>query len=331
MLLPRSTKEYVPARCNRTKTQYIVVPVDFTTQNAYNKIVKLWQPLSNISSMLEIGKPYCASLVESSKDGRYLVIVSPYNTIIVWDAIKKTIYQEFREKIKVNSISISPDSADLLVGLSDGTIHIWDLMTCSLKYEKRAEGYDYCYHVVYNLNGSGLVVNSSGCYLIDTKTAIETYLSKVGSVKLAKISPDGETLVTITDGALILQKELHIFNIANNQIVHTITEDDDIYSLDFSNDNRYLLYSVGHDKYKVIDVDTSQTILTRKLPQINDITNSIKKVEFSPSGREILVALRYGDLFLHNFPPLQEIIDQVKERFKNRTLTSDEKAMFYIE
>ena len=41
MLLPRSTKGYVPEEENRTEIPYIVVWVDFTSQNAYNTLEKL--------------------------------------------------------------------------------------------------------------------------------------------------------------------------------------------------------------------------------------------------------------------------------------------------
>lgn len=38
-----------------------------------------------------------------------------------------------------------------------------------------------------------------------------------------------------------------------------------------------------------------------------------------------------NNVIIWDFPPLQELIDQTHERFKNRQLTLEERRMYYLE
>ena len=70
----------------------------------------------------------------------------------------------------------------------------------------------------------------------------------------------------------------------------------------------------------------------------------IDDFSFTDDGRYIMVVLNdyldatifirkhhHGVIRQYDFPPLQELIDQTRERFKNRPLTDEERKMYYLE
>ena len=62
---------------------------------------------------------------------------------------------------------------------------------------------------------------------------------------------------------------------------------------------------------------------------------SVVYATFSPDGETILSAglseIILWDAQSKNFPPLQELIDQTRERFKDRPLTPEERRKYYLE
>jgi WD40 repeat protein len=60
-------------------------------------------------------------------------------------------------------------------------------------------------------------------------------------------------------------------------------------------------------------------------------TINVTTASFSPDGRYIVSASADGTVKIWDFPPLQELIDSTRERFKDRELTQEEKRKYYLE
>lgn len=58
---------------------------------------------------------------------------------------------------------------------------------------------------------------------------------------------------------------------------------------------------------------------------------AIKYVEFNPNGTQLLTYTYGGIVSLWSFPPLQQLINETRERFKNRTLSQKEREQYYLE
>lgn len=58
---------------------------------------------------------------------------------------------------------------------------------------------------------------------------------------------------------------------------------------------------------------------------------AIKYVEFNSSGTQLLTYTYGGIVSLWSFPPLQQLIDDTRERFKNRPLSQKEREQYYLE
>ena len=58
---------------------------------------------------------------------------------------------------------------------------------------------------------------------------------------------------------------------------------------------------------------------------------SINSATFSPDGKRIVSASDDNTIRIWDFTPLQDLIDQTRERFKDRPLTAEERRMYYLE
>ena len=100
-------------------------------------------------------------------------------------------------------------------------------------------------------------------------------------------------------------------------------------TVDYSPDGNLLLITT--DKNVLICEAKSVNTLA-KLTHMDDVLSAT----FSPDGRQIMVvekgkALWNASIRIWDFPPLQDLIDQTRERFKNRPLTPEERRMYYLE
>lgn len=294
------------------------------------KQICVWNKSLNSYTYIDIGGVYSARLAEYSEDGNVLVLVTTDNKIVARDLKNEKTLLSVYEDEKVTSISISPNSDELLLGLTNGNIHIWNLQTGSMtnvRYEQNS--YNYCYHVQYSINEDNIAFSDHlGLSLLNLQTGtVNRLLQDNESIHTIKYSLNGLYLAATTNRVFFL------WNLSNDfpTIQYTFSIETDVQSIDFSTDSRYLLYSKGSHSFVVCDVQTGAIVLEQEIYWNNDITNTIKKVQFSRSGTEILVALRYGDIYIFEFIPLQDIIDQLKVRFKDRELTLKEKKEFYLE
>ena len=64
---------------------------------------------------------------------------------------------------------------------------------------------------------------------------------------------------------------------------------------------------------------------------LNGHTDMVESTAFSPDGKHIVSASFDRTIMIWEFPPLQELIDQTRERFKDRPLTAEERKMYYLE
>lgn len=100
---------------------------------------------------------------------------------------------------------------------------------------------------------------------------------------------------------------------------------DMVRSAAYSPDGREKL-STSYDKtIKVENADDFREVYSYSLPSTG------YERTFSPDGRTIAVACEDGNIYLIDFPPLQELIDQTRERFKNSPLTPEERRQYYLE
>jgi WD40 repeat protein len=76
----------------------------------------------------------------------------------------------------------------------------------------------------------------------------------------------------------------------------------------------------------VVDVETGEE-LHRKEGENNVLNSS----SYSPDGKRMLTISSDRTIRIWDFPPLQELIDKTRTRFKTRPITDEERRMYYLE
>ena len=97
-------------------------------------------------------------------------------------------------------------------------------------------------------------------------------------------------------------------------------------SVSFSPDGKRIISASKDKSICILDAQTGQCLQILK-----GHTDYVNSASFSPDGRRIVSASGDGTVRIWEFPPLQELINQTRERFKNRKLTPEERRKYYLE
>lgn len=129
--------------------------------------------------------------------------------------------------------------------------------------------------------------------------------------------------------------DITIWDVSKNQLLHTFNAHvGDILALAFSPDGK-LIVSAGVDQCIYLwDVETGNFFLWLDLSSLLILDGDEAKPEqimFSPDGHRIICSSEIGSTIVWDFPPLQELIDKTRERFKKRPLTTKERQKYYLE
>lgn len=142
--------------------------------------------------------------------------------------------------------------------------------------------------------------------------------------KYSYINSTGKQMISAFD----TNGNLCIWDIGTGRILHTLVSgrDDLINSAFFSPNGELILTSSRDCTIRVWDIKKGICIYTLPLLEYSDV----QYASFSPDGKRIVAACD-DDIVIVDFPPLQDLIDQTRERFKDRPLTPEERKMYYLE
>ena len=152
----------------------------------------------------------------------------------------------------------------------------------------------------------------------ECKNVLEGHTSYVHS---AAYSPDGRYIVSASDDYTI-----RIWDAVTGECKRVLEgHTEAVNSAAYSPDGREIVSASWDKTIKVWNADDSREVYSYSLP------STCTDASFSPDGRTIAVACEDGSIYLIDFPPLQELIDQTRERFKNYPLTPEERRQYYLE
>lgn len=269
-----------------------------------------------------------------SPDMKSIVSTSRDSTICIWDVnTGKCLWISEKYVNEVNHASYSPDGKHIVSVHGDSTIHICDTNTRKcLRILKDHTG--YIYSAVFSPNGQRIASTSAD----GTIRIWDTYSGKclrilkghTAHVTSIVFSPDGQKIASKS-----FDHTVRIWDTESNQCILTI--EDYCYRMNFCPDGKGLLW-VSSEGIGIWNLASGQFIPIGKRdrdPFSFDFEDE-QFITFSPDGKYIMLpTLSSKDNVIRiidfPYPPLQELIDETRERFKDRQLTPEERRKYYLE
>ena len=287
--------------------------------------IRVWD-LSSLSEIMVIrGNNGIHNSLIYSPDGKMLASCSDDNSIIVWDA--KTFNKLHELKGDASHIAFSPDSR--LIAASDNKrIIVWDIS--SQKVVTAMKGHSEAIICLEFSPDGGKIASGawdgtiriwdvhSGQLLtvLDGHPDDNDYSPCINSISF---SPNQKIIAsTLADGTIKL------WNYKSGKEVLSVNTHAN--SVSFSPDGRLVL-SVNNNILRLFDATTGQEI-----DELDGHTGSVISAIFSPKGH-LIVSGSQEDKTVRIWPffPLQDLIIQSTERFKDAPLSLNERRTYYLD
>ena len=258
-----------------------------------------------------------------SPDGSEIVSASSDNTVRIWDSRTgecKHILSGHTSRVK--SANYSPDGSEIVSASWDNTIRIWDSRTGECKHVLSGHDHHIGNYASYSPDGSEIVYTSSDNSIRIWEPAIDECKRVLTGhndwVSSLNYSPDGSEIVSASGDSTI-----RIWYSRTGECKHVMAEQ--CVFVSYSPDGSYFVSVLNDKRIKVWNAKDGREVYSLVFPSQCD------EAVFSSDSRMIALACSDGNIYLIDFPPLQELIDQTRERFKNNPLTEDEKRAYYLD
>ncbi|MBR4678872.1 MAG: hypothetical protein IKO99_12800 [Bacteroidales bacterium] len=315
--------------------RYVAVRVcrenDIDNFNAYFDVIMIFDVKTGeqVVTDIKFDEQYAVSSIAFSPDDKNIVLAYRQDLLIFDTKTGQQVGDTLKGHTgKVYSASFSPDGRYIVSASMDETVRIWDAKTGQ--------------HVGNPLEGHTAEVKSAlfspdGRYIVSTSfdNTIRIWDAKTGEqvgsplvghtnfVNSASFSPDGRYIVSASD-----DKTVRIWDAKTGQQIGNPLEGHtaEVKSALFSPDGKYIVSTSKYDyTVRIWDAKTGLQVDDPLHYEFPITTN------FSPDGRHIMSVDEGGTLKILDFPPLQELIDSTRERFKDRPLTPEERKKYYLD
>ena len=304
----------------------------YIVSGSSDETIRIWDASTGVE-MCPPFKRHTSSVnsVSFSPDGRYIVSGSSDKTIRLWDASTGVEVCPPLEghTSSVESVSFSPDGRFIASGSADRTVRVWDInmnLPNGILFEIPKF---YASSIAFNIDCNRVMMFSypGTVDIWDIKTGNQVcssvkYLTT--NVTAQAFSHDDKRVVAASvDGTIYIWNVSPRLQLCLSMTGHSAR----VNSVAFSPDGRYIVSSSSDKTIRLWDASTGFEMC----PPFEGHTSSVNSVSFSPDGRYIVSGSDDKTIRRWDFPPLQELIDQTRERFKDRQLTPEERKMFYLD
>lgn len=269
--------------------------------------------------------PDVCNWITFSPDGKLFAASSAVDgdgTLMIWNTkTGKAIHSLAGHTNWISTISISPDGKQLISSSWDRTTRFWDIETGNETRQLQL----LTNSIVFSPDMKVIAFAESGstkALLCDAKT-LDTLMMLEGhlsSISKLFYSPNGKIIASSDDNATT-----KLWDSETGECLHSIKG----YFVSFSPNSKYCILKSNLEPYKTNDIYNTET--GHCIHSISRKTDTICCASFSEDGLNIITVLSNGTICQWPFPPLQDLIDQTRERFKDRPLTDEERRLYYLE
>ena len=264
--------------------------------------------------------------MEYSPDGQHIVTASNDCTAKIWNrSLRQSPLVLKGHREKVFAARYSPDGQCVATASSDSTIRLWDSATGQCKAVlrgHRGDVRDVCFSPDGSLLASASYDKEVWVWDMSTLQPITKLQGHTSSVCSVCFSPDGLQLVSASWDNTIKLWDMSDGTVLRDWTAHR----KGIRSVKFSPDGRTVASVSWENNAKIWDVSTGRIV-----HELKGHDRQVTSVSYSLDGHTIITSSDDGTVRTWDFSPLQQLIDQTRERFRNRQLTPDERQEYYLE
>lgn len=281
---------------------------------SFDNTIHIWDVSTCVELKILKGHTHMVTHAAFSPDGRRVISASFDKTVRIWDV---ALYRELKiiksHKEIVTSAEFSPDGKNIVSVSAGNIVRFWDVSTCRELGETIIRvGNDYSSKHDLELLKSNNIAQDW------VKNHVGNFTQNSNHVGF---SPDGTCVVRASwDGTIVL------WNSETEKKIMLEGHKGSVNSAFFSPDGTRVVSASADRTIRIWDVDSR-----KELEVLEGHFSSVNDARFSQDGRHIVSSSSDGTIRIWDFPPLQELIDQTRERFKDRPLTKEEREQYYLE
>lgn len=262
-----------------------------------------------------------------SNDGRYIVSASWDKTVGIWDGHNgKLLHKLIGHSGDILFAVFSPNGKQVASASRDRTVRVWDSTSGE------------CLHIYYGHQDeiNSVCYSSDGQYLLSSSrdNTIRLWEVMTGNcIRTIDTSPNHALLITIDSKdkhiiASMNNYDLSIWNLQSGEPMPTCEEDrDKLIHFLLTPDRNYIVgTTTGENVVQVWDRKSKQCVQS-----YIGHTQRVWSFAFNPAGDKVVSASSDHTIKIWDFPPLQTIISNTRNCYKDRQLTVEEREQYYFE
>ena len=266
-----------------------------------------------------------------NNDGSKLVTTS-YDSrghiVSVWNTMDNRLLCTFKPAKKwsrMKGINICDDDTTIIT-IQDSTISFWNANTGDcIKVVSRYLRNKWSSNMVLSPNGQELAMVTNEDSICLTNLLTETPMFNLGrhiGASCLSYSKDNTLLASGSENGTV-----KLFRVSNDRKPLLLDGgSSQVASLFFSNNMKYLASVHKDGRVNIWNNETGYKVGT-----FNENGDVILSIHFFIDKGTIEGVSENGVVYTWSFPPLQQLIDETRERLKNRLLTHEERRKYYLE
>lgn len=325
-------EEYILDDTSGSKTLYSLAfcndGKNIITTSSSNEL-RLWDIKTRSVIRTYTGHTGSIRHIAVSPDGKMFASASEDKTVKLWDFDKEEAIKTFSgHHNDVNHVCFTTDGKHLVSASMDNYAIVWDISKGEAA-QWIPGGQDVVEKVFYDQEHKEIIATTMNRILIyDAETLNRKKLMRVQTNVIS--SP---YILHYHNRRLILGSgtgdgSLMIWDMDTETIIRVIPNkhNKSIHFAEFTDDGKYILSAETLGVMKVIDAESGEDIWSPDSGYC-----SMAFLAFCPDRKYLAACGTDGQIRIYPFQPLQELIDETRERFSNRELSEEIKKRFYID